>query len=182
MLFRNRLLVCLLLPLLISAVIACQGQNLAQTAQQGSTIAITLGGTFSTLAFDPSVLVVGYGGTAFTDHQRGKMVYQLDQFDGFELTTRATTTFLSHPASSRARTGWGLKPFTSGHQHVSIVDIPSDAPLGTHSLYVVRRVSGSADIQVDMHPAEIRILPASIDVGGEVVVGESTEFKAWGYG
>jgi hypothetical protein len=179
---RNRLFACLWLLPLAWAALACQGQNLAHTAQRGSTIAISLGGTFSTGAFLASSLVVGYGGTAFTDYQRGEMVYQLDGFGGPELITRATTTLLPHPASGRARTGWWLNTATSGHQHVSIVDIPTDAELGTHSVYVVRRVGGS-DIQIGMHPADIKILPQSIPVvgpgGPEDVVGESTDFAAW---
>jgi hypothetical protein len=183
MLLHNRHLAYLWLLPLTWVVLACQGQNLAHTAQRGSTIAISLGGNWSTGAFAPNVLVVGYGGTAFTDYQRGEMVYKLDGFGGPELITRATTTLIAHPASSSARDGLDLFTLSSGQQHVSIVDIPSDAPLGTHSLYVVRRVSGSSDIQVGEHPAKIQILDSSYSVEGpggpEEIAGTSTDFASW---
>ena len=177
--FRNRDLAYLWLLPLTWAAFACQGQNLAQTAQRGSTIAITLGGSQSG---STQSLVVGYGGTAFTDYQRGEMVYRLDGYEGPELVTRATTTLLAHPASSSARAGLGFDPLASGQQHVSIVDIPGDAPLGTHSLYMMRRV-GVSLLEVGVHPAEIQILPASIWVdtgsGPEEIVGTPTQFASW---
>jgi len=177
--FRNRGLAYLWLLPLTWAAFACQGQNLAHTAQRGSTIAITLGGSQSG---STQSLVVGYGGTAFTDYQRGEMVYRLDGYEGVELLTRATSTLLGHPASSSARDGLGFNPFASGQQHVSIVDIPGNAPLGTHSLYMMRRVGGSL-IEVGVHPAEIKILPASIwvdtDSGPEEIEGEQTQFASW---
>jgi hypothetical protein len=169
---RNRS--ALLLGALATIAIACHGQNLPQSAQRGSTVLIPFGGNF---ASDPG-MVVGYGGVDYADPQRGTMIFQLGEEGGFELTTRATTTVLAHPATQHAREGDGLSG-RSGFQHLSVVDIPLDAPLGTHDLFLVRRPSEGSDIAAGFLQSTISILPEVIDAGGVQVVGIPTPFAGW---
>lgn len=167
----NRVLggVCCLLILPFLA--ACHGRPLPLSAQAGSTIAIPLANSRTEgLAF---------GGDDYTDHQRGRLVYQLDGPGGFELDTRGSTVLYGPPEANIALQG------ESGiAQFVSLVDIPSNAPLGTHTLYVVRRWIDPATGQVNEEPGpgyegEITILPPVVDANGEPVTGAPTLFESY---
>jgi hypothetical protein len=170
------------LSLLVLAwvTLACTGYNLPQTAQRGSTIAIPFAG-FSWGAYWPPLagLEVGFGGTQHTDYQRGTMIFKLDEPTGFELIPRVTTALLSHPAAGNSR---GTHPEgNSGVQFVSIVDIPTDAPLGRHNIYLVRRAAPGqpgSDIDIGLLDSTISILPEDIEVNGgaETIWGTSTPF------
>jgi hypothetical protein len=154
------------------AALACQGNVLPLSAQQGSTVLIPLTG-------DPAQGVVGYGGTLREDYQRGTLVYQLDGPGGDELVTRASTAVLPAPNAEIAS---GLMP---QRLHVSLVDIPLDAPEGAHSLHVVRRriEGGTAVDHQDAPPykGELTILPQQVDVDGPPFVSEGapTPLARW---
>ncbi len=154
---------------------ACQGQPLPNAARRGATIALAFGGSAAVSStapvWDPSE-VVGYGGSALPDNQRGEMVYRLGGPAGNRLDTRLTITVQGHPASAQARSGDSLWA-ESGFQHVSFVDIPDDAldyPDGSHFLHVSREVNGS-EIPIGMLNSPIEILPGTAT--------PSTRFAHW---
>jgi hypothetical protein len=150
---------------------ACTGPVLPLSAQKGSTIVIPLTGASAEERGE-----IGYGGTQVTDYQRGSLIYKLDGPSGPELVTRGSSFVLPSLASPIGYAGYN---YVSG-QIVSIVDIPNTAAIttGTHSLYVVRRFQGVDEPLAYPYPGQIAILPASIDVGGGVVVsGQSTPFS-----
>lgn len=157
----------LLLPLLA----ACQGRPLPLSAQAGSTIAIPLA--------DSHTEGVAFGGEAYADHQRGRLVYQLGGPGGFELVTRGSTVVYPPPEASIALQGeLGIAQF------VSLVDIPWDAPLGTHSLHVIRRWTDPATEQVHEEPGpdyagEITILPPVVDADSQSVIGLPTPLEGY---
>src|SRR5262245_59843903 len=107
-------------------MLGCQTRPIPLSAQRGSTVVIPL--SWGTGLF-------GYGGTEYTDYQRGQMVFRLDSLTGFELTTRFSTIAVASPRAS-----FGATATSAGGQVVSLVDIPVGAPLGTHALYVVRKL------------------------------------------
>ena len=155
----------------LSIVLGCQGKVLPLSAQAGSTILIPLTGEGEN---------VGYGGTAGEDYQRGTLVYQLDGPGGFELATRASSAVV--PVAS-ASAGLGFEP---KRQVVSLVDIPTNAPVGTHTLHVKRRriESGTpVDYTGPDYHGEITILPNEVEfeVSGTPVtsVGAPTPFERW---
>ncbi|MCI0636440.1 MAG: hypothetical protein L0206_21360 [Actinobacteria bacterium] len=162
------------LALAACSVPACQGRIAPLSAQQGSTILIPLMG-------DPAPEVVGYGGTLQEDYQRGTLVYQLDGPGGEELVTRASSAVLPSPSAAITRDQPRPKS-----QIVSLVDIPEKAPLGTHTLHVVRRrIEGGepVDYPGPAYNGPLTILPQSliIDVDGTPVevFGETTPFERW---
>jgi hypothetical protein len=155
---------------------ACQGKIVPLSAQAGSTVFVPLQGTL-----DPNA--VGYGGTEVVDYQRGELIYQLDGPGGFELTTRATGSALPWPGAPLATGYLGANPA----QVLSLVDIPANAPLGTHDLHLVRRRIENG-VPVDYpgpdYNGQITILPNEIVVplpggGNETVTGMPTPFQAW---
>jgi hypothetical protein len=163
----------ILAVLTLLATSACQGRVVPLSAQRGSTVLIPLNGAFA----DPAT-AIGYGGATYADHQRGEMVFKIDSPTGVELVTRATTAVLPHPASRHARNGAGASPGLSGFQHVSLVDIPTGAPLGRHDLYLVRR-DASGEQNLGLLRASIEILPESVLAGTETITGAPTPFRGW---
>jgi hypothetical protein len=166
---QRALVLCVLA---IGTSLACQGKIVPLSAQAGSTIVIPISGD--------ATGNIGFGGTVQEDYQRGTLVYQLDGPGGFELTTRASGAFSPVPNSAIV-TGFNPK-----RQIVSLVDIPANAPVGTHTLHVKRRriESGTpVDYTGPVYHGEITILPneLEIDVGGTPVIveGESTPFQRW---
>lgn len=164
------------IAVLLLALAGCQGQPVPLTAQAGSSVLIPLN-------FDAgTVNDVGFGGSDFTDYQRGKLVYRLDGPSGFALTTRATSLALAYPGTTAGK--GGSAPTT---QIVSLVDIPASADpnyLGTHTLYVQHVYTDPATGTVKTaagpgYSGEITILPAQISVplpggGTQTVVGQPT--------
>ena len=156
--------------LALLAIAGCMGNPIPLSAQAGSTIVVP----YSSSDFDVFEFVdpVGFGGTEVEDPQRGTLVLQLDSFGGFELTTRLG---LNAAAPVEAPVGAGAAGW--GSQLLLVVDIPTDAPLGTHDLVLVnRRVEGGVpvDTQITPSPGAIRILPTVVDAGGELVTGAAT--------
>jgi hypothetical protein len=152
--------------------IGCQGRIAPLAAQQGSTVLIPLND-------EGSAAPVGYGGTLAEDYQRGTLVYRLDGPAGPELVTRATGQALPPPSAPLAR-----QSFAPKRQVVSLVDIPANAPLGTHTLHVVReRLEGGVPVEYPGpdYEGEITILPETLVVdapgGPEVVTGAPTPFE-----
>lgn len=149
--------------------VGCVGYPVPLSAQAGSTIAIPIAAGGGGSAVAPPI---GYGGKAYTDYERGKMVYQLDGAGGFELDTRVTVAVTPHSSSAMAGSGSGNG---SPPEIISIVDIPADAPEGTHSLYVIRRMPDGTEFPGPSYDPEIEILPHSIDLtDGETIVGAVT--------
>lgn len=154
---------------------ACQGRPVPLAVQAGSSIVIPLE---NGALFQGSV---GYGGTEVEDFQRGTLIYQLDGPGGFELVTRGTSAVMPPPSSTLAKDGLTFVPPL---QLVSLVDIPDDAPLGTHSLHViVRRMEDGVPVESagPAYAGAITILPKELEVdlgGGPVTVtGEPTPFE-----
>jgi hypothetical protein len=146
----------------------CASYPVPLSAQAGSTMVVPLtatGGGGNT--------VIGFGGFSHTDYQRGTMVYQLDGPGGFELRTRFTIAAEPHASTRMASIGtlWGDHP-----EILSVVDIPPEAPEGTHSLHVIRRLPDGTEFPGPAYSPQIKILPNSIDVNGgaETVVGAYT--------
>jgi|GEM_PF-6520770 len=157
-----------------AAALGCQGEVLPLSAQAGSTVLIPLSG-------DPAAGMVGYGGTAHEDYQRGRLVYQLGGPGGFELVTRATAAALPVPNAQLSKT------VAPQRQIVSLVDIPADAPVGTHTLHVVRRRSEggvSVDYAGPPYFGELTILPHELEVDGfaSSFLGAPTPFSRWLFG
>jgi hypothetical protein len=158
----------------IAISFGCQGQIAPLSAQAGSTIVIPVSG-------DPNIVPMGYGGTEGEDYQRGTLVYQLDEPGGFELVTRASSAVAPVPNTTAT-----VEFFAPKRQVVSVVDIPTNAPLGSHTLHVKRRriESGSpVDYTGPEYNGEITILPNEVefDVGGtpETSVGAPTPSLVW---
>jgi hypothetical protein len=166
--------------LALSAVLsaACQGRPVPLSAQAGSTITIPL-----TTGNDPSTLI-GSGGTAVTDYQRGTLVFRLDSFTGQELVTRGTSVVAASPNSLAARGGTLAGPL----QVVALVDIPASAPVGLHNLTLKRRrIESGVPVEYDFpatYNGQIQILPNQLTVplpggGSSTITGSPTPFEAY---
>lgn len=164
-----------LLALVALAALGCTGKVLPLSAQAGSTVAIPLGGA-------RDLGPVGFGGADVSDPQRGEIVYRLDAPAGpVELVTRASTALGGHAGAGVARSGGLL------YQVVSLVDVPSDAPLGTHPVDVLHRrrdPATGARLETPIpYEGELSVLPAAIEVAGpagtETIAGAPTPFEAW---
>lgn len=168
----------LALVLVAAGLTACMTQPIPLSAQIGSTIAIPLGEVDGK---------AGYGGADYTDHQRGELVFQLVGTDPLvELTTRFSIATTAHPASimaGLAQLSQPSPPPAVPEQLISLVDVtPSNQTTlepGTYSLSVIRRRPGKPDKAGPNYTGgQIRILPASIDIGGgEFIDGAPTELK-----
>jgi hypothetical protein len=158
-----------LLWLVVAAGVACEGQVVPLTAQQGSTILIPLANS------NLEGGVVGYGGTDIVDDQRGELVYYLDQIaPGNELTTRGSGVAFGSYSSPFARGD----DFSLGGQVISIVDIPIGAPLGPHDV-IVQRERGGTPLSSPSFNGSIVVMENSIDFGSFVAVGQPTPFASW---
>ncbi len=165
-----KLLPCLLL--LTGGLAACQGRIAPLSAQQGSTILIPLDGESGLTPAERGR--VGYGGSKVSDPQRGELVYRLDGPSGFELVTLGSTR---------------VKADVVGVQLVSLVEIPIDAPLGSHDLFVAHRRFDPATGSVVEQPGpdyhgQLSILPSAISVslpggGSELIEGRPTPLEAF---
>jgi hypothetical protein len=165
------------LALLALVMVACEGKIVPQVVARGSTIMIPIQGSH-TEGVNP--VPIGYGGESVTDHQRGTLVFKLVGSDcggsPCRLVTRGTSTVLPSP-NTRLMRGETSNPlyFPGGYQHVSIVDVPFDAPVGTWSLAVSRertRPDGGTDVlAAPAHHGTIEIL--------EEPLGEPTPFEAF---
>lgn len=154
---------------ILCEVLACTAQPVPLSAQAGSTVLIP----FSI----QELTEVGFGGTDFSDPQRGSLVVQLDGQGGFELTTRLALVAAPPVESPSAHDG-----APQARNLVLVVDVPTDAPPGTHSIVLVNRktVGGApVDTLVSPSPQTLRILPSSILAGGEVVDGAPTQSRIW---
>lgn len=161
------------LLLFAAGMSACTTNPIPLSAQAGSTFVVPLMGAGGST-------VIGFGGSEYTDYQRGEMVYWLDDTDpelggigGFPLDTRLSLPASAHPASKIALQG---VLFASPPQILSIVDIPADAPEGTHSLHIVRELPNGDKFPGPIYPLGIKILPNSIDTTdqSETIVGAIT--------
>lgn len=166
---------CLALVTVALALAGCQGRPVGMTAQQGSSVVIPLSD-----ATNPDA--AAYGGTTAPDYQRGTLIFRLDGPTGMELVTRAATVVT--PASSSKASKDGLN-FVVPRQIMVLVDVPTNAPLGAHSLHVVRRrVEGGVPVEYPGpgYAGQLTVLPNQIDVGGTLVTGQSTPFHYYGGG
>ena len=146
------------LLLVLAAALGCQTRPLPLSAQAGSTIAIPLAW---------GIAPIGYGGTYYTDYQRGTMVFRLGGPTGMELTTRYTSIAAPSPKAPMATTSDSF-----GGQVVSLVDLPASAPLGTRDLYVARRI-GITETPFT-YAGQMKVLPNSVTAGTENVLGQPT--------
>ena len=152
---------------LLVAGVACHGRPFPLSAQAGSTIVIPMTDTENS-ALGP----FGLGGSDYDDPQRGSLVVHLGSATGFALETRLA--FIAAPPVESQVGPWGGG---FGRSLLLVVDIPTDAPLGVHDLYIVneRTVDGVAEaVDVTPAPLTIAILPNTVNAGGENVVGEPT--------
>jgi hypothetical protein len=155
---------------ILPAMIACTGHPVPLSAQAGSTIVIPLRGVNDTT-------LIGYGGSLVTDHQRGELVFRLDGPTGLELITRGTSAVTAAQTTHGARAG----TFGGSVQAIALVDIPANAPVGTHTLHVTRRtIEGGNPVEYSFpaYPGEIQILPNEVTAGSETVIGTPTPFEA----
>jgi hypothetical protein len=163
----------------VLATAACTGDPIPLSAQAGSTIVLPFSDADDAV-LEP-IAQVAYGGTEYADPQRGSLVVQLDQAGGFELTTRLA--FLAEaPVESPMGPGGLYGALDFGRNLLLVVDIPTDAPLGTHSLHVVhRRTTGGVvvDVPVDDSPGSLAILPNAVQAGAETIYGSPTPTQAW---
>lgn len=147
--------------------VGCQWDSLPSTAQAGSTIALTI--------VTPDLLgrEVGYGGTEFDDEQRGTMVAELnDGTSVIELVTRMTVPF-----NLAAGTGADVV-----EQLMLFADIPESTPPGDYDIYVYNRrtlADGTLAEDTPLLNGSITVLPHSIEVNGNAVVGEPTSGTHW---
>jgi hypothetical protein len=160
------------LALVAVVAVACQAPMLPLSAQQGSSALIPIG-TIN----EVSTGKIGYGGSLKADLQRGSLVYRLDAAGGLVLPTYTTTLIPATPGSSF---GIGGNSNTASWMAVSLVDIPVNAPLGSHSLYVTHEVAGL--VEVVPYLGTIKILPSSITVdleggGTETINGAPTRIS-----
>lgn len=158
------------LSLTIAGVAACTGRPVGLSAQAGSSVLIPLRGI-------ADLTLIGFGGADAPDYQRGQLVFRLDGPTGLELVTRATSAVAAASTTKAARTGTGGGPW----QIVSLVDVPAGAPLGTHTLHIVRRrIENGTPVEYAFpaYPAEIQILPSQVAAGAETVTGAPTPFEA----
>lgn len=128
---------------------------------------------------------IGYGGAHYTDYQRGQLVYRLDGPTGPELVTRGTSAVIAAPNAEAAET-----PFWFERQIFSLVDIPTTAPTGTHTLHVTRRrIEGVVPVESPgpSYAGQLTILPSSLTIplpggGTQVVTGAPTPLEFYGCG
>jgi hypothetical protein len=156
------------------AMIACTGHPVPLSAQAGSTILIPLRGV-------TDGTIIGYGGSLVTDYQRGELVFRLDGPTGPELITRGTSVVAAAQTTRGARQG----TIAGSLQVVAMVDIPADAPEGTHTLHVSRRrieAGSPVEYSFPAYPAEIQILPNEVTAGSETVIGMETPLEAYVFG
>lgn len=165
----RRLPLALLIPLGL-AMLACQGQPVPLSAQVGSTMVI------------PLVSVghnkIGYGGTEYTDAQRGGYVFALGDLaenGGTELTTRFTI-----PVTSEQRTELDTP------QLIAVVDIvnPYSETItpGTQTLHLsYREPDGTLTTLNPPRTWTVAILPALVDTGTEWVTGQSTPLETFDF-
>jgi hypothetical protein len=164
------------IALLFVLFVACQGRPSTLAIQAGGSVMIPVQSTLN--------LTVGFGGKLYDDYQRGGLIYQLDGPGGFELDTRVS--FLAMPGVNTSVSNLTF-PLSPPEQVVSLVDIPDNAPLGTHSLHVLsRRIEGGVEVDSPApvaYAGTITILPPSIQVTGpsglETVVGTPTPFESY---
>ena len=157
------------------SLVGCLGSPIGMTAQRGSTIMVpvhneNLGSNLG--------IPVGYGGTEVTDVQRGELQFYLDDPSN-PLVTRASTAVAAAPASEYGRMISGRHPL----QIVSIVDIPSTAPLGSHALLGrIMPPSGVPSGTIYVSSIEIIDSPVTFDDGGTpvTVVGKPSPFSSLG--
>jgi len=105
---------------------------------------------------------IGYGGAHYIDYQRGQLVYRLDGPTGMELTTLGTSAVIAAPNAEAATTLFWFE-----RQIFSLVDLPANAPVGTHTLHVTRRrIEGGVPVETagPSYPGEITILPNQLTV------------------
>lgn len=165
----------LALALVLPGLMACQGQLAPLSAQRGSTIVIPLEGV--QLLTSQERERVGYGGREVSDPQRGELRYRLDGPGGFELVTLGSSRVQSHAGNA---------------QLVSLVEIPPDAPLGSHEIYVAHRRFDPATGDVVEQPGPdyngaLQILPEAITVdlpggGTELIEGQPTPLEFYSPG
>lgn len=153
------------LLLVLACALGCQTRPIPLSAQRGSTVVIPLGWGLG---------LYGYGGSEYSDPQRGTMVFRLDGASGFELLTRFSTIAAPAPQAFYATN----TPNANG-QVVSVVDIPVGAPLGTHSLYVARNLNGT-DFSFT-YGGQLKILPQTVTAGSESITGQSTPREAFSF-
>lgn len=175
----------LLLLVALASPLGCMGKVLSQSVQAGSTVAIPLAGQGPDLFAGSTAQLgpVGFGGSAVDDPQRGQLVYQLETGSGLvNLTTRGTTVVTGHAGSGVGR---GEAFFVN--QIVSIVDIPDDAPHGTHPIRVLHEYTDPATGNVVTseldYEGELSVLPHEVSVststGPELVTGGPTPLENW---
>ncbi|HVN38212.1 MAG TPA: hypothetical protein VMW19_08595 [Myxococcota bacterium] len=160
-----------LIAVVLAGALACTMNPLPLSAQAGSTILVPI-------EFQQATL--GFGGTQLADPQRGVLVYSLDSPPGrnvFELQTRFTLLAEHDPRSANARDA-----VTSGRAPaISVVDIPANAPVGRHSLFVVRRdATGDHPVYDDQNLASLPIL--SIEILPQTlgsIAGQSSPIDVW---
>jgi hypothetical protein len=157
------------LGLLATVAVACQAPVFPLSAQQGSSVMIPIA-----THFEVETGQIGFGGSLKADVQRGSLVYRLDDASGMVLPTYTTTLIPASPMSPLGRFG---NQNTAAWMVVSLVDIPTTAPLGTHGLYVTHEVAGAVE-QIP-YSGQLKILPRNITVtlpagGTETITGATT--------
>jgi hypothetical protein len=173
---RSRTLAIAGLGIAVGLLAACQGPASSSSVQAGGSVVIPIADHVAWNAGQ-----IGFGSQLAPDPQRGKLVYRLDDASGTLLTTRATTTFHPTPSTQLGIAGYGA---TATVMVASLVDIPADAPRGTHNLHVVRErvVNGQTLTNVIPYAGQIRILDDSYTVQradgtNEVIAGTPTPWK-----
>jgi hypothetical protein len=159
----------------VASVLGCSGQPVPLSAQAGSTISIPVMTGLTTS-------VIGYGGTQVTDYQRGALVFRLDGPTGMELVTRGTSLVYASPTSLAGRGA-----ISGPSQVMSVIDLPANAPVGTHSLYVTRRrIESGVPVEYTFpgYPGQVQILPNQLTVplgggGNQIITGTPTPFQAF---
>jgi hypothetical protein len=173
----NAVTACLI-ALLAIMTMACQGKPIPMTAVRGTSVLIPVGaGT----TFNNEGLQMGFGTPTLLDWQRGRLHITLDSESGFPLPVRGVSRVRADRASPAGLSEANplVNPFWLGDQVVALVDVPGNAPLGLHDVYVTRYIRHWDGTDWDQ---EIAAAPAPSYNGTLEIVagaGSPTPFEAF---
>jgi hypothetical protein len=148
---------------LVLAGIGCSGAPLPLAGRAGTTAGIAVGSDLlegGLLGFGAS----GFDALGITDHQRGRLVFELDTTAvlgaPLRLAPRVVTRVLPDPA-----TGLALDPdahlltLSGVAQVLALVDIPADAPVGSFDLRIRREDASGQPLPGPTYLQRFEVLP-----------------------
>ena len=145
------------LALLVSA---CASNPISNSVQRGGSVLIPMGNEAGLAQLHQAGLYpkLTYGSDTNLGDERGVLEFYLDDpsVPANILETRIVAAASPHPASELARS-----TTTTWSQVNALIDVPTSAPLGPHTLYVRRMVGGVQDGPTG-NLGTLQVLPASL--------------------